>query len=192
MYCSNCRKNLPDGAKFCSGCGKPLFSQTQSNNYIDIVQATWKRFLRKTDIIIRHLGVKKSAALLSVAVFAIIILVVWTGGKYDLSGIYQATEFFPFNQFTFDESGHFSAVYYDGSYSETYTGKYQKQGDEYICLFSDGSSSSGNPILNFEASSMSEQCEITAKKVDENTLEIWIVPKIGYWAWGGKSVYFYK
>lgn len=190
MYCNNCGKNLPDGAKFCSGCGKPLFSQTQSNNYVD--KATWKRFLRKTDIIIRHLGVKKSAALLSVAVFTIAILVVWTGGKYDLSGTYQATEFFPFNQFTFDESGHFSAVYYDGSYSETYTGKYQKQGDEYICLFSDGSSSSGTPVLNFEASSMSEQCEVTIKKVNESTLEIWIVPKIGYWAWGGKSVYFYK
>lgn len=194
MYCSHCGKNLPDGARFCLGCGKSLISTIPNSNCMSEAGTFRKEYLRVTKAFVQRLGIKKMTAILSIAIASIVLITIaWVGGKHDLSGVYQTADFFPFSQIEFDKSGYFSVIYYDGGYSETYTGKYQKQRNgEYACRFTDGSSSSGSPVLNFEASSMGDQCEVVVRKIDENTLEVWIIPKIGYWAWNGKTVYFYK
>lgn len=194
MYCRHCGKNLPDGASFCPGCGKSLIFTIPNSNYMGEARTFWKEYLRFAKAFVQRLGIKKMTAILSVVILTVVlVIIVGAGGKHDLSGVYQTADFFPFQQIEFDKSGHFSAVYYDGGYSETYTGKYQKQSNgEYACRFTDGSSSSGSPVLNYEASSMGDQCEVAVRKIDENALEVWMVPKIGYWAWNGKTVYFYK
>lgn len=192
MYCGHCGESLPDGAKFCPGCGKSLLFTIPSSNCMGEARKFWKKCLRLTEVFVRRLGIKKMAVILS-GVILTIAVIAGVSGKHDLSGVYQTADFFPLSQIKFDKSGHFSAAHYSCGYSETYTGKYKKQfNGEYACHFTDGSSSSGNPVLDYEASSMGSQCEVAVRKIDENTLEVWIVPKIGYWAWGGKSVYFYK
>lgn len=129
----------------------------------------------------------------AIVVVIVSIISVCAGRRHDLSGIYQTTEFFPFSQIEFDKSGTFFAVNYDDSYTETYEGKYRKQNNgEYICRFTGGNSSDGNPVMEFQAANMDGQCKVGVKKVDENTLEVWIIPQIGYWAWNGEIVYFYK
>lgn len=169
-------------------------------------KADWEKCLKKANDIAQYMIPQKlknmfpdtaSIAVvgLYLAVFVVIVgsISVFLSGKHDLSGMYQTADFFPFSQIEFDKSGHFTAVYYNGGYTETYNGKYKKQyNGEYICRFAGGSSSGGNPVMELEAENIGEQCEVGVKKVNENTLEVWIIPKIGYWAWNGKFVYFYK
>lgn len=191
MYCNHCGKSLPDDARFCADCGRPVFSPVKNGNDAAKTDTGWKRYLGQGKDIGQFLAPKKL-----IAVFVIIMAViigVWIVGKGDLSGTYRTTDFFPISQIGFDNSGHFSAVYCDGGYTETYEGKYQKHyNGQYSCRFTGGTSSSGNPVMEFVADNMDEQCELAARKVNEYTLEVWIVPKIGYWAWNGTRVYFYK
>lgn len=186
VYCINCGAECQEGARFCMECGFKIINKEQMES-----EST-----RDNDVAINPDHKKLGKWLSFVVVFLIVIgvsLAMLTNFRHDLSGMYQTTEFFPFNQIEFDKGGNFTAVYYNGSYTETYDGKYRKKyNGEYICRFTGGSSSGGNPISNFNADNMDTYCEFGMKKVDENTLEVWIIPKVSYYAWNGVTVFFYK
>ena len=164
MYCSHCGKNLPDDAKFCSDCGKPLFFPALNKDYINKTETGRERCLRQVNSIARILIPKRLKAIfpnvnpiaviascLAVFVMVAAVIGVWIGGKHDLSGTYWTTEFFPISQIEFDKSGNFSAA--SSNYTETYEGKYRKQNNgQYLCRFTGGTSSNGNPVMEYDAS----------------------------------------
>ena len=208
MYCEHCGAFLPDGDRFCTNCGEPAPVMTENENHTYGKKAGQMEFLKKANSIAEHLVPGKlrsvfpnAIPIVIVGAYLVIFITIvsafgiWTFGRHDLSGTYWTNEFFIFDQITFDKRGNFSAINYDefdGS-SETFIGKYHKQmAGEYSCRFTGGTASSSDPIAVFDAANMGSQCELAVKKIDENTLQVWIIPKISYWAWYGESVYFYR
>ena len=61
----------------------------------------------------------------------------------------------------------------------------------YLIEFTDGTSNSQNPVLKAEASHAAEQCNLVVRKIDEQTIEIEVIPEGGLYAWLGKTAYFY-
>lgn len=113
--------------------------------------------------------------------------------SHDLSGSYQTNEFFPVTRITFFRDGKVTAQNMISSdLTEVYQGTYQKKWDgTYLIEFSDGTSNSQNPVLKAEASHTAEQCNLAVKKIDEQTMEIEVIPEGGLYAWLGKTAYFY-
>lgn len=182
MYCKQCGQALPDGAKFCTVCGKPV-APTQLNDGSSSEATNTRKNSGST-----HLKVFTLIMVLSIVALVIYLIV---KASYDLSGTYQTSDFFPINQITYDRSGHFTAVDYNGGY--TYTGKYKKQGNnEYSCVFTDGYASGGSPVTDFEASSISDQYELSIYKIDSSTIQVEIIPSISYLEWAGQTAYFYS
>lgn len=206
MYCANCGKELPDGARFCPGCGAASPHSSLKDKSINSRWTRGAKLLKQTNDLAAHLVPRKIRTafpgvmpIIVVGVyFVAFVLIVavssaFISGRHDLSGTYQTGEFFPIQQITFDESGNFSAVNSGNGYTEIYQGKYKKKiNGKYSCQFTGGASEGGSPVTQYEADSMGKQCELSVQKVDENTLEIWIIPKVSYYAWAGTSVYFYK
>lgn len=113
--------------------------------------------------------------------------------SHDLSGSYQTNEFFLVNRITFFKNGKVTAQNIISSdLTETYQGTYRKRLDgTYFIEFTSGTSGSGNPVLRADASYTAEQFNLAVKKIDEQTIEVEIIPKIGLYAWLGKTAYFY-
>lgn len=113
--------------------------------------------------------------------------------SHDLSGSYQTNEFFLVTRLTFFKSGKVTAQnIISEDLTETYQGTYRKRLDgTYLIEFTDGTSNSQNPVLKAEASHAAEQCNLVVRKIDEQTIEIEVIPEGGLYAWLGKTAYFY-
>lgn len=206
MYCRHCGRELPETAGFCAYCGKPTIRTGQRVNRSTNNSANQTGMLEQANRIAEHfvparlarrfptimpvvfIGVYGAALLIIVVVVSNISGVI----GHDLSGTYSTLEFFPVNTITFQTNGSFTAVSYAG-YTETYQGKYSKSfSGEYSLRFTGGSASGGSPVTQYEADTIGQQYELAVEKINENTLKVQVVPKIGYYAWGGTVVYFYK
>lgn len=125
--------------------------------------------------------------------FVILIAVLTFILSHDLSGSYQTNEFFLVTRITFSKDGKVTAQnIISDDLTETYQGTYRKRLDgNYLIEFTDGISSSQNPVLKAEASHAAEQCNLVARIIDEQTIEIEVIPEGGLYAWLGKTAYFY-
>lgn len=127
-------------------------------------------------------------------IFAVLLVIVgctfailYEKSRHDLSGIYYTYVFFPVTSITFSNDGTFVAC----NEIDTLHGKYSKRGSVYSLQFVDGKSKSGNPVSNYEAASADSQYELKAEKISDGCLRIYVIPKIGYWAWYRKYADFY-
>lgn len=113
--------------------------------------------------------------------------------SHDLSSSYQTNEFFLVTRLTFFKSGKVTAQnIISEDLTETYQGTYRKRLDgTHLIEFTDGTSNSQNPVLKAEASHAAEQCNLVVRKIDEQTIEIEVIPEGGLYAWLGKTAYFY-
>ena len=206
MYCGHCGHELPDTAGFCAYCGKPTIKHDQRVARSASGGVSQDGILERANRIAKHFVpvqlAKKFPTIMPVALIgmygaSLIIVIIAISNiagviGHDLSGTYSTREFFPVNMITFQTSGRFTAVSYAG-YTETYQGEYSKNFDgEYTLRFTGGSANGGSPVTQYEASTIGQQYELTIEKVNENTLKVQVTPKIGYYAWGGTVVYFYK
>lgn len=206
MYCRHCGHKLPDTAGFCGYCGKPIGKvgrsgerstnkNATSGNLLEKANAIAARFVprrltRKFPTIMPVVFVGIYATTLLIAATMIIGITGTVG--HDLSGTYATNEFFPVNTITFQTNGSFTAISYAG-YTETYQGKYSKGiSGKYTLRFTGGSASGGSPVTQYEADTIGQQYELVLEKVNESTLKVQVVSKIGYYAWDNKAVYFYK
>lgn len=201
MYCENCGKALPDEANFCPNCGNPpfpIFSKARKQGQTDFLQRINNAagYLVPQKIKNTFPGIMPIFIIgvyLGIFVMIVTAASIFIESRHDLSGTYQTGEYFPIQQVTFDKNGYFSVVNSGSGYMETYQGIYKKRSNgKYSCEFREGASAGGSPVTQYEADSMGRQCELAVWEVDENTLKIQIIPKVSYYAWGGKSVYFYK
>lgn len=208
MYCRHCGRELPDTAVFCAYCGKstmrPDQRATQSTNR-GASQGQGGMLVQANRIAERFVPVRLAKRfptimpVLFIGIYGAVLLIVVIAVSsiagafnHDLSGTYSTYEFFPVNTITFQKNGSFTAVSYAG-YTETYQGKYSKSlNGEYTLRFTGGSANGGSPVTQYEASTVGQQYELAVEKVSENTLKAQVVPKIGYYAWSGTAVYFYK
>lgn len=168
MRCERCGCYNPDRARFCECCG-----QTFTNQGIDL----------------------KKMGIFAVAVVIVIAIAGNALGLFGhgFTGVYQTYDYFLVDEITFEKNGRFSAVSQISGYTETYQGRYKKTSDgAYTFTFTDGTADSGNPVLDYEASNIGDQYELSVKEIDESTLEVKVVSKMGYLAWEGTTVYFYK
>lgn len=134
----------------------------------------------------------KIGTLLGIA-FVILVAALTFMLSHDLSGSYQTNEFFLVTRLTFFKSGKVTAQnIISEDLTETYQGTYRKRLDgTYLIEFTDGTSNSQNPVLKAEASHAAEQCNLVVRKIDEQTIEIEVIPEGGLYAWLGKTAYFY-
>lgn len=125
--------------------------------------------------------------------FVIMVAVLTFTLSHDLSGSYQTNEFFFITRITFFKDGKVTAQnVISDDLTETYQGTYRKRLDgTYLIEFTDGTSSSQNPVLKAEASHAAKQCNLAVKKIDEQTIEIEVIPEGELYAWFGKTAYFY-
>lgn len=203
MYCQHCGRELPDNARFCVCCGKPTKSlgRKSETRYIEPDSALNRvnRFAQRfvpTGLAKRFPGIMPVVfvGMYAAALLIVVITIsnITGAASYDLSGTYATSDFFPVNTITFQTNGKFTAVSY-GGYTETYQGKYSKNlNNRYTLRFTGGSASGGSPVTQYEASTVGQQYELAVEKVNKNTLKVQVIPKIGYYAWGGTVVYFYK
>lgn len=206
MYCRHCGRKLPNTAGFCGYCGKPTMNSSQRADQNQSRSVAQRSVLEQANRIAVHFVPAQLAkrfptimpvvyiGMYGAALLIVVIVVSSIAGaiSHDLSGTYSTYEFFPINAITFQTDGSFTAVSYAG-YTETYQGKYSKKSTgEYALRFTDGSANGGSPVTQYEASTVGQQFELRVEKVTENTLKIQVIPKIGYYAWGGTAVYFYK
>lgn len=206
MYCIYCGREIPDTAGFCTYCGKPTEGPGQKTDWSTAAPAGSESVRTRANRVAGRFVpaqlAKRFPSVMPVAfvgIYAaallIVILVISSiagAGRHDLSGTYSTQEFFPVNTITFQTNGNFTAVSYAG-YTETYQGKYSKnRTGKYSLRFTGGSANGGSAVTQFEASTVGQQYELAAEKVNENTLKVQVIPKISYYAWYGKTVYFYK
>ncbi len=182
MFCANCGKEIPDGAWFCPYCGeKAGNSVTEVSNIARSVSHndTWKKINNICSAFVPN-GISVAFPMVApvaivgayIVCFVVIITITISilGGKHDLEGTYYTYDFFPVSYLTFDKDGTF-----DSSEGE---GKYSGHGKEYT--------------LRYENWMLDTQYEIGVSKVDDYTLEVYIIPKGNYLAWLDTEVYFYK
>ncbi|MCM1046725.1 MAG: hypothetical protein NC417_14570 [Candidatus Gastranaerophilales bacterium] len=118
-------------------------------------------------------GKKKIWVLLGIIAFVILSAVLTFKFSHDLSGSYQTNEFFLVTRITFFRDGKVTAQNIISSdLTETYQGIYRKRLDgTYLIEFTDGTSSSGNPVLGADASHTAEQCNLVVSTVLGSLLE---------------------
>lgn len=206
MYCRHCGRELPNGARFCSGCGKPVGGSEKYSSAHEEKRTASDSLLEQCNQLAEHLIpvrlLKRFPSVMPVmfvGLFAVALVIVVAsvsivGGRFvhDLSGTYRASEFFPVDVITFQTDGSFTAVSKAG-YTETYQGKYSKNSKgEYTLRFTEGSVDGGSPVTKYEVSTIGQQYELIVEKVSESTLKVQVAPKMSYYAWNGTTVYFYK
>lgn len=206
MYCRHCGRELPDTAGFCAYCGKPTAKSGQTVGRGTSGGVSQDGILERANRMAEHFVptrlTKQFPTIMPVAfigmfgaaLIIVIIMISSIAGAFghDLSGTYSTCEFFPVNTITFQTNGSFTAVSYAG-YTETYQGKYSKSfSGEYTLRFTGGSANGGSPVTQYQASTVGQQYELAIEKINENMLKVQVIPKIGYFAWGGTVVYFYK
>jgi len=132
---------------------------------------------------------KKHIYIIAIAIPVLLILgAVIVRGGHDLSGTYSTCDFFLISSIAFSEDGTFTAY---NNY-EVLEGKYKKRGNTYSLQFTDGKSNSGNPVSNFTASQTGDEYELKAEKINDGQLRVYVIPKIGGYAWYGKWADFYQ
>ncbi len=191
MFCVHCGKELTPGAKFCSQCGaaasgccRPTdvrLAQRQSRLAAAVPKPLAARFPHVSPYVF-------VAVLVAIALCIVWIVVIASGRGYDLSGTYCTDCFFPVNTIVFREDGTFTAY----NEYETLNGQYRKSGDGYSLRFTGGVAHGGNAVSDALAGSSDMLYELFAEKGGEGVLYVSVVPKIGYWAWDGKVVAFYR
>ena len=126
----------------------------------------------------RYLGVALAMALLLAGVAL-------RSSFHDLSGTYNTCETFLVDAITFRRDGTFTA--YNGY--EELEGKYSKNGGRYSLRFTDGRSTSGEPVSNFRAALSVSEYGLEAEKISDSQLRVYVTADIsfaGYWAWDGE------
>ncbi len=132
---------------------------------------------------------KKHIYIVVIAIPVVLILAaVIVKGRHDLSGTYSTCDFFLVSSIVFSEDGTFTAY---NNY-EVLEGKYKKRGNTYSLQFTDGKSNSGNPVSNLTASQTGDEYELEAEKINDGQLRVYVIPKIGGYAWYGKWADFYQ
>ena len=190
MFCQSC------GAKVDMVHASPEIRQTQSgaqsqsssnNSYAPGGEVGTSIGLL-TKIIALPLLTKTIAGIVVFVFIITISMTAATNAGRDLSGTYSTCTFFPVSRITFSTDGTFTA-YND---IETLQGKYSKNGNTYSLRFTGGQSRGGSSVDNFRSNSADSLYELEATKVSESHLRLSVVPKIGYRAWLGTTVDFYR
>ncbi len=191
MYCSGCGKEIRQGAKFCPGCGAPVTSWEETGETtLGKANRYASRIVPKA-LFLRLPNVSPMDFVAGYAVLAVLVLAVIVGlgrGRHDLSDTYYTSEFFPVTSITFREDGTFTAY----NEYEVLQGKYSRKGSRYSLQFTDGKSTSRNPVSNYEAASAGMQYALEAERISDGQLRIYVMPKISYLAWSGKYADFYS
>lgn len=191
MYCSSCGREIPQGAKYCPGCGAFMADQRGTGGVKFGQAGRYASRIVPKSLLLKFPNVSPIVFVAGYVFSAVLALAVIAGlakGRHDLSGTYYTSEFFPVTSIVFQEDGTFTAY----NEYEVLQGKYTKRGSRYSLQFADGKSKSGNPVSNFEASSAGSQYALEAELIGDRQLRVYVIPKISYWAWSGKYADFYS
>ena len=137
---------------------------------------------------------KKLLAFALVLAFALLIVPTFSGCfGHDLSGTYYYDGRFPITTFTFSKDGTFTARcdYHEYSTGTVYQGNYSKFGGVYSLNFKGAKTSGGNAVSSFMDTQFGKQYKMSASKVGDNALKVWVSGGTAY-AWYGTEVIFYK
>jgi len=138
-------------------------------------------------------GKKKIWVLLGIITFVVLSAVLTFKFFHDLSGSYQTNEFFFVTRLTFFKDGKVTATnIISDDQTDIYQGTYRKRLDgTYYLEFTEGTTTSKNPVLQATATHDAKECDLIVKKIDEQTMEVEVIPDGGLYAWLGKTAYFY-
>ncbi|MBO4869849.1 MAG: zinc ribbon domain-containing protein [Clostridia bacterium] len=134
-----------------------------------------------------------SSFVVSVTLIVLIVVLV-TSSRHDLSGTYKYNGRFPITTITFSTDGTFTARcdYYEYSTGAVYYGKYSKSGDVYHIEFTGAKSNSVNSVTNYSDENFGYGFKMSAQKRGNNALDIWVSGGNNYYAWMGTTVTFYQ
>lgn len=206
MFCTNCGNKIDVGAKFCESCGMNTEAANQAgqagpqqydyNQYQEGYQSGYRTMSGYNTGFERFVPGKLRTLLPTVPAVAfigayvvclIVVIVIISAGvrasMYDLSGTYRYDGFFPINELTFRRDGTFTARI-DDSGKEHY-GRYKKTKDYYDLEYTGGNG-------GFMTNNMGAMYSLIAIKNRDGSLDVSIIPKVGYYAWLGTYVNFYK
>lgn len=157
MFCRLCGKAISEAAQYCPYCGRRIVRKPDAVNDFARKLVPGKLLAMFPSVMpVFFLGVYAAIAVAIVAVVS-------TYGGHDLSGTYHTSELFPVDSITFNQDGTFEA--YSRNINETYWGRYSKKaGGGYALKFTDGTAGMGNPVVQYEASTIGEQMELEVKK----------------------------
>ncbi|MBR5970507.1 MAG: zinc ribbon domain-containing protein [Lachnospiraceae bacterium] len=174
MFCTNCGKQVRGDAAFCTSCGMRVYGERNPS----------KGFTFGTVVISA-----KAAAVIAASVIGVVLLTAsvfaFLGKKYDLSGTYYTQDYFVFDSITFWKDG---KVQVNGGLATSgVVGRYKKDETGYYITLSDtadGTFGGGRATLML--------ADYSVVVIDENTIEVEVIPISALYAWMFTKVKFVR